>query len=91
MTKSFAVNRVIGVGVLVTALGVAESAPAAVPRQPATAPQPVKKRVVRFDETTISTDFLTPSPWVVRGHAPGQRSTLIEVRLDFVPELMSSR
>lgn len=64
------------------------SALAGAPPPPAEA-KPEKKKF-NFDGDTISTDFLKPGTMLLEGVTRGRRSSLIEVRLDFVPELMRS-
>lgn len=49
-----------------------------------------EKRKFNFDGDTISTDYLKPGTMLLEGVTRGRRSSLIEVRLDFVPELMRS-
>lgn len=61
----------------------------------APAPKPEKeakpeKKSFNFDGDTISTDYLKPGTMLLEGVTRGRRSSLIEVRLDFVPELMRS-
>jgi len=64
------------------------SALAGAPPPPAEA-KPEKKKF-NFDGDTISTDFLKPGTMLLEGVTRGRRSSLIEVRLDFVLELMRS-
>jgi hypothetical protein len=47
-------------------------------------------RKFNFDGDTISTDFLKPGTIVIEGLRRGRRSSLIEVRLDFVAEILRS-
>ncbi|MFO0744106.1 MAG: hypothetical protein U1F43_00335 [Myxococcota bacterium] len=61
----------------------------------APAPKPpeekkAEKKKFNFDGDTISTDYLKPGTMLLEGVTRGRRSSLIEVRLDFVPELMRS-
>ena len=81
--KAFGVALVLGV----SALGV--SAHAGAPPKPPPETKPEKKKF-NFDGDTISTDFLKPGTMLLEGVTRGRRSSLIEVRLDFVPELMRS-
>lgn len=65
---------------------VARSAP---PPTPAEAPKPQKKKF-NFEGDTISTDYLKPGTLLIEGVSRGRRSSLIEVRLDFVAEILRS-
>ncbi len=47
-------------------------------------------RVFNFEGDTISTDFLKPGTLLIEGLRRGRRSSLIEVRLDFVAEILRS-
>ncbi len=67
---------------LATLPAVAVAAPPAAPKS--------EKKVFNFDEDTISTDFLKPGTLLIEGATRGRRSSLIEVRLDFVAEILRS-
>jgi hypothetical protein len=54
------------------------------------APPKAEKKVFNFDEDTISTDYLKPGTLLIEGVTRGRRSSLIEVRLDFVAEILRS-
>lgn len=62
----------------------------AAPPKPAEKEAKPEKRKFNFDGDTISTDYLKPGTMLLEGVTRGRRSSLIEVRLDFVPELMRS-
>ncbi|TNF30042.1 MAG: hypothetical protein EP329_14385 [Deltaproteobacteria bacterium] len=47
-------------------------------------------RVFNFEGDTISTDYLKPGGTMIEGLRRGRRSSLIEVRLDFVAEILRS-
>jgi hypothetical protein len=47
-------------------------------------------RVFNFEGDTISTDYLKPGGTLIEGLRRGRRSSLIEVRLDFVAEILRS-
>ncbi|MCA9516728.1 MAG: hypothetical protein KC635_17420 [Myxococcales bacterium] len=47
-------------------------------------------RKLNFEGDTISTDYLKPGALLIEGLRRGRRSTLIEVRLDFVAEILRS-
>ena len=49
-----------------------------------------EKRKFNFNEDTISTDYLKPGTTLIEGVTRGRRSSLIDVRLDFVSELLRS-
>jgi hypothetical protein len=53
------------------------------------APKPEKK-VFNFEADTIATDYLKPGTLLIEGVTRGRRSSLIEVRLDFVSEILRS-
>ncbi len=74
--------------VVATMMVAAPSALAGAP--PPAAESKPEKRTFNFDGDTISTDFLKPGTMLLEGVTRGRRSSLIEVRLDFVPELMRS-
>jgi len=83
--------KTIGFVVALSAMSLASTAMAA----PAPTPKPEKeakpeKKKFNFDGDTISTDYLKPGTMLLEGVTRGRRSSLIEVRLDFVPELMRS-
>jgi len=63
---------------------------AGAPKPPPPAETKPEKRKFNFDGDTISTDYLKPGTMLLEGVTRGRRSSLIEVRLDFVPELMRS-
>jgi hypothetical protein len=67
-------------------LSAAPSVAAAAPPAPAKS----EKKVFNFDEDTISTDYLKPGTLLIEGATRGRRSSLIEVRLDFVAEILRS-
>lgn len=52
-------------------------------------PKPEKK-VFNFEGDTIATDYLKPGTLLIEGVTRGRRSSLIEVRLDFVAEILRS-
>ncbi len=54
------------------------------------APEDQEVRTFNFEGDTISTDFLKPGTLLVEGLRRGRRSSLIEVRLDFVAEILRS-
>jgi hypothetical protein len=78
--------RFVTLSALVATLGIQSAAFAAPPE---TEPQPEKK-VFNFDADTISTDYLKPGTLLIEGVTRGRRSSLIEVRLDFVSEILRS-
>jgi len=47
-------------------------------------------RVFNFEGDTISTDYLKPGGALIEGLRRGRRSSLIDVRLDFVAEILRS-
>lgn len=49
-----------------------------------------EKRKFNYGEDTISTDYLKPGTTLIEGVTRGRRSSLIDVRLDFVSELLRS-
>ena len=51
---------------------------------------PPQKRKLDFEGNTISADFLKPGTMLIEGVSRGRRSSLIEVRLDFVSEILRS-
>ena len=59
---------------------------------PPGAPPGVKaqKRKFNLEGDTISTDYLKPGTMLIEGVSRGRRSSLIEVRLDFVSEILRS-
>ena len=76
----------LGIG---SALEAAYAAPAPPPPAEGPAPKP-QKRKFNFEGDTISTDFLKPGTMLIEGVTRGRRSSLIEVRLDFVNEIIRS-
>lgn len=56
------------------------------------APAEVKpqKKKFNFEGDTISTDYLKPGTMLIEGVSRGRRSSLIEVRLDFINEILRS-
>ncbi len=73
---------------LIGALGVSSAAWSAPP--PAPADGKPQKRKFNFEGDTISTDYLKPGTMLIEGVSRGRRSSLIEVRLDFVAEIIRS-
>lgn len=51
--------------------------------------KPTKRRF-NFEGDTISTDYLKPGTMLIEGVSRGRRSSLIDVRLDFVSEILRS-
>jgi len=49
-----------------------------------------KKQKFNFETDTISTDYLKPGTSLIEGVSRGRRSSLIDVRLDFVSEILRS-
>jgi len=49
-----------------------------------------EKKVFNFEGDTIATDYLKPGTLLIEGVTRGRRSSLIEVRLDFVAEILRS-
>ncbi|MBL8785714.1 MAG: hypothetical protein JNJ59_12470 [Deltaproteobacteria bacterium] len=49
-----------------------------------------KKQKFNFETDTISTDYLKPGTSLIEGVSRGRRSSLIDVRLDFVNEILRS-
>jgi hypothetical protein len=74
---------------LAGALGASPAALAADP-EPAADTGPPKKKKFNFEGDTISTDYLKPGTLLIEGVSRGRRSSLIEVRLDFVSEILRS-
>lgn len=74
----------------VLALGGAVEAAQAAPPPPAPADAKPQKRKFNFEGDTISTDYLKPGTMLIEGVSRGRRSSLIEVRLDFVNEILRS-
>jgi len=62
----------------------------AVAAPPPAEPKLPEKRKFNFEGDTISTDYLKPGTMVIEGVSRGRRSSLIEVRLDFVNEILRS-
>lgn len=75
--------------IALSALSTAQIALSAPPPTPAEAPKPQKKKF-NFEGDTISTDYLKPGTMLIEGVSRGRRSSLIEVRLDFVAEILRS-
>jgi hypothetical protein len=73
----------IGMATLTTAPSVLAGEP------PAAEAKPQKKKF-NFEGDTISTDYLKPGTMLIEGVSRGRRSSLIEVRLDFVNEILRS-
>lgn len=69
-----------------TALGALPTASAG---EPPAEVKPQKKKF-NFEGDTISTDYLKPGTMLIEGVSRGRRSSLIEVRLDFVNEILRS-
>jgi hypothetical protein len=69
------------------ALAVALAASPALATDPPVEPE---RRSFNFEEDTISTDYLKPGTLLIEGVTRGRRSSLIEVRLDFVSEILRS-
>ena len=63
---------------------------AAIAGDPPAADEDDGPRVFNFDGDTISTDYLKPGTMVIEGLRRGRRSSLIQVRLDFVAEILRS-
>lgn len=57
---------------------------------PAAAESKPQKKKFNFEGDTISTDYLKPGTMLIEGVSRGRRSSLIEVRLDFVNEILRS-
>ena len=70
-------------------LGVAFASQVALAAPPAEGGKP-EKQSFNFEADTISTDFLKPGTALIEGVMRGRRSSLIEVRLDFVEEIVRS-
>jgi len=62
----------------------------AVAAEPAAGGGEQEVRVFNFEGDTISTDYLKPGGTMIEGLRRGRRSSLIEVRLDFVAEILRS-
>ncbi|MCC6620549.1 MAG: hypothetical protein IT385_04805 [Deltaproteobacteria bacterium] len=82
--------RRFGVAVAMGLMVVSSTSALAGAPPPAPAEAKPEKKKFNFDGDTISTDFLKPGTMLLEGVTRGRRSSLIEVRLDFVPELMRS-
>lgn len=78
-----------GVAMVLGGMTLQSAAALAAPPKAAEPPKAEKKKF-NFDGDTISTDYLKPGTMLLEGVTRGRRSSLIEVRLDFVPELMRS-
>lgn len=84
--------RMLRKTMMAAAIGmVAMAAPAALAGEPPAAAEvkPQKKKF-NFEGDTISTDYLKPGTMLIEGVSRGRRSSLIEVRLDFVNEILRS-
>ena len=57
--------------------------------EPPAETKPQKKKF-NFEGDTISTDYLKPGTMLIEGVSRGRRSSLIEVRLDFINEILRS-
>lgn len=81
--------RMLRKTMMAAAIGMA--APAALAGEPPAAAEvkPQKKKF-NFEGDTISTDYLKPGTMLIEGVSRGRRSSLIEVRLDFVNEILRS-
>ena len=75
--------------IALSALSTAQIALSATPPTPAQAPKPQKQKF-NFEGDTISTDYLKPGTMLIEGVSRGRRSSLIEVRLDFVAVILRS-
>jgi hypothetical protein len=62
----------------------------AAPPPPAPGDVKPQKKKFNFEGDTISTDYLKPGTMLIEGVSRGRRSSLIEVRLDFVSEIIRS-
>lgn len=82
--KKLMVIATLGALALGATLGEAQAAP------PAPAETKPQKRKFNFEGDTISTDYLKPGTMLIEGVSRGRRSSLIEVRLDFVNEILRS-
>lgn len=82
-------RRLILVMLLAGAMG-APPVLAADPAPPAPADTKPKKRKFNFEGDTLTTDYLKPGTLLIEGVSRGRRSSLIEVRLDFVSEILRS-
>lgn len=51
---------------------------------------PAEDQQFDFDGDEVSTDYLKPNALLVEGLRRGRRSSLIQVRLDFVAEILKS-
>lgn len=80
--------------IMAAAIGMAalSAAPSVLAGEPPAAPAEVKpqKKKFNFEGDTISTDYLKPGTMLIEGVSRGRRSSLIEVRLDFVNEILRS-
>ena len=65
-------------------------APATFAGDPPAAESKPQKKKFNFEGDTISTDYLKPGTMLIEGVSRGRRSSLIEVRLDFVNEILRS-
>ncbi|HRE88648.1 MAG TPA: hypothetical protein PK095_05855 [Myxococcota bacterium] len=81
-------DTIMALAIGMAALSAAPSAQAGEPPAPAEV-KPQKKKF-NFEGDTISTDYLKPGTMLIEGVSRGRRSSLIEVRLDFVNEILRS-
>jgi len=78
-------------GILVTTVLLGFTGSVAIAGEPpAGGDQDQDVRVFNFEGDTISTDYLKPGTLLIEGLRRGRRSSLIEVRLDFVAEILRS-
>jgi len=82
--KKLMVIATLGALALGGAIEMAQAAP------PPPADAKPQKRKFNFEGDTISTDYLKPGTMLIEGVSRGRRSSLIEVRLDFVNEILRS-
>ena len=81
-------SRWLAAGVFSLTLGSLQSD--ALAGEPPAATEKPQKRSFNFTGDTISTDYLKPGTLLIEGVSRGRRSSLIEVRLDFVNEILRS-
>ncbi len=81
-------SRWLAAGVFSLAVGSVQSD--ALAGEPPPATEKPQKRSFNFTGDTISTDYLKPGTLLIEGVSRGRRSSLIEVRLDFVNEILRS-
>lgn len=83
--------RMLRKTMMAAAIGMAAmAAPAALAGEPPAAEVKPQKKKFNFEGDTISTDYLKPGTMLIEGVSRGRRSSLIEVRLDFVNEILRS-